>query len=77
MRTDKNTTATPKRPRPTMPERLYNVAAMLSTVRQAFRNQMDETGIPDLYDLSLTTSVAQLMVEDMAEELENLKMGEA
>lgn len=47
---------------------------MLGTVKMAFINQMEQTGMLDLYDLSVTTEVAANMVGDIAEEIEKTKM---
>ncbi len=53
-----------------MQQRLFAVSSMLSTIRMAFINQMQETGMSDLYDLAITTEAAADMLADMAVELD-------
>jgi len=71
MHTDnKSQTAPLPRLPKTMQQRLFAVSSMLSTIRMAFINQMQETGMSDLYDLAITTEAAADMLADMAVELD-------
>lgn len=69
MRTDKETTATGKKPKTTT-QRLFEVSAMLATVKMALLFRCEENADIDAYSLSVIIGLADNMVGDIAEELD-------
>lgn len=71
MQTDKNATATP-REKLTIDQRLNRLQSLLKTINLACLCQMDAGGDQHYYDLSNATEIASEMVDDIANELENV-----